>query len=97
MSDPETTIESTMRKVCDVCKSPDTFNYRLKAAEDGIIDLHDGFKATKKEIFQVIKDNKDAMDEKLDKLNTVLISILTATIVSVILLVLNLIVKTGIR
>ncbi len=90
MPDPETTIESTMRKACDVCKSPDTYNYRLKEAEDGIIDLHDKFSATKKEIFTEMKKNKEATDSEFKSQKTWLVMNLTAVVISLILLVVNL-------
>lgn len=93
MPDPESTIESTMRKACDICKSPDKFSYRLKEAENDIIDLHDKFSATKKEIFAEMKKNKEATDAKFDQQRTWLIANLTAVVISLLLLLMNLFTK----
>ncbi len=74
-----------MSEKCEICEKPGEISYRLNEAENDIKDLHGNFAATKKEIF-----------ERMDKLNSMLIGTLTAAVISLILLALNLI-STGIR
>ncbi len=86
MPEPDNTITKIMREECKICDKPDEIVYRLNKAEIDIVNLHDRFSVTKKEIFAEMKANKEETNKKFERLNIYVISTLTTALISLIVL-----------
>ncbi len=90
MSEAKDTIINTMNESCEICGKSGEVAYRINQAERNIDNLHDKFSETKKEIFAEMKKNKEATDSEFKNQKTWLVMNLTAVVISLILLVINL-------